>query len=192
MPNLFLQSLTDFLMFVLCNVHIRSLPMNKHQEEIALLEWEEVWFYLLSGEGLAPIMLPWKYHSGHIMELCNECNNCTKFQFYTKKPSEIHFFVVSDHFVPTLWRHKSSNLHKSKSRITWQPNVLSQCNKRQFSCHIHFKSLCTSTNHNQGTEFILGNSCRSSGVASSSRQMSSKIFVDLLGASIAFCVTLQH
>ena len=116
----------------------------------------------------------------------------TKFQFYTEKTFRDPFFVVSHHFVPTLCRHKSSNLHKSKSRITWQPSVLSQCNKRQFSCHIHFKSLCTSTNHNQGTEFILGNSCRSSGVASSSRQMSSKIFVDLLRASLAFCVTLKR
>ena len=30
-------------------------------------------------------MLPWKCHSGHIIELCDECNNCTEFQFYTEK-----------------------------------------------------------------------------------------------------------
>ena len=29
-------------------------------------------------------MLPWKCHSGHIMELCDE-GNCTKFQLYTEK-----------------------------------------------------------------------------------------------------------
>ena len=30
-------------------------------------------------------MLPWKCHSGHIIELYDEYNNCTKFQFYTEK-----------------------------------------------------------------------------------------------------------
>ena len=30
-------------------------------------------------------MLPWKCHSGHIMELRKECNNCTEFHFYTEK-----------------------------------------------------------------------------------------------------------
>ena len=116
----------------------------------------------------------------------------TKFQLYTEKTFRDPFFVVSHHFVPTLGRHKSSNLNKSKSRITSQPSALSQFIRRQFSCHIHFKSLCTSTNHNQGMGFISVNSYRSSGVASSSRQMCSKIFVDLLRASLASCVTLQH
>ena len=32
-------------------------------------------------------MLPWKCQSGNIMKLCADCNNCTKFQFYTKKSS---------------------------------------------------------------------------------------------------------
>ena len=34
--------------------------------------------------------------------------------------------VKMHHFLSTKWRHKSSNLHKSKSWITWQPRVLSQ------------------------------------------------------------------
>ena len=46
-------------------------------------------FTPLDGEGLEPIVLPWKCYSGHIMELCDECNKCTKFQFYTEKFSEI-------------------------------------------------------------------------------------------------------
>ena len=38
-------------------------------------------------------MLPWKCHSGHIMELSDECNNCTKFQRYTEKAfRDIPFF----------------------------------------------------------------------------------------------------
>ena len=38
-------------------------------------------------------MLPWKCHNGHIMEVCDDCNNCTKFQFYTEKAfRDIPFF----------------------------------------------------------------------------------------------------
>ena len=38
-------------------------------------------------------MLPWKCYSGHIMELCDDCDNCTKFQFYTEKVfGDIPFF----------------------------------------------------------------------------------------------------
>ena len=29
-------------------------------------------------------MLPWKCHSGYVMKLCDECYNCTKFQFSTE------------------------------------------------------------------------------------------------------------
>ena len=35
---LLLQSLTDFLVLVLCNVHIRSDQPNEHQEQITVLE----------------------------------------------------------------------------------------------------------------------------------------------------------
>ena len=48
-------------------------------------------------------MLPWKCHSGHIMELGDECNNCTKFQFCGEKVfRDTLFFVISHHFVSTL------------------------------------------------------------------------------------------
>ena len=40
--------------------------------------------FLFNEEGLEPIVLPWKCHNGHIMELCDNCNNCTKFQFYAE------------------------------------------------------------------------------------------------------------
>ena len=64
---LLLQSLTHFLVLVLCNVHIHSARLNEHQEQITLLEGGKLWFYPLNGEGLDPIVLPWKCHSGHIM-----------------------------------------------------------------------------------------------------------------------------
>ena len=100
MKNLLLQSLTDFL--VLCNVYIRSHPLNDQQEQITLLEGGKRWFYPLNGEGPKYIVLPWKRHSGYTMELCDECNNCTKFQFYTENVlRDIQFFL----FYITLCPH---------------------------------------------------------------------------------------
>ena len=117
-------------MLVLCNVHIRSHPQNEQQEQITLLEEGKPWFSLLNGEGLEPIVLPWKFHSGHIMELCDECNNCT-FSYIQKKSWEsFNFFLILVHFVPTLWRHKLSNLNKSKSGITRQPSSFESGNKK--------------------------------------------------------------
>ena len=84
-------------MLVLCNVHIRSQLLNEQQEQITLLEGGKLRFFPLNGEGLEPIVLPWKYHSGH-MEFCDECNNRTEFQFYAEKVvSDIQFFVISHH-----------------------------------------------------------------------------------------------
>ena len=41
-------------------------------------------------------MLPWKCHYGNIMKLCADCNNCTKFQFFTEKvlDGDIPSFVM--------------------------------------------------------------------------------------------------
>ena len=61
-----------------CAVHICSHPLNEQHEQITLLEGGKLWFYLLNKEGLQPIVLPWKCHNRHIMELCDNCNNCTK------------------------------------------------------------------------------------------------------------------
>ena len=59
-------------------------------------------FSSLIGEGLEPIVLPWKCHSGHMMELCDECNNCTKFQLYTEEVArDIKFVVLLHHFLAT-------------------------------------------------------------------------------------------
>ena len=118
MPYLLLQSLTDFHLLLLWKVHNRSQPRNEKPEQITLLEEWKLWFYPLNGEGLEPIVLPWKCHSGPQaliynrvvslgclwvdMELCDECNNCT-FSFiqiqlvvsvlYRKKSWEIFNFL---------------------------------------------------------------------------------------------------
>ena len=102
MPYLMLQSLTHFLLLVLCNVPIRSHPLNEQQDQITLLDGGKLSFSSLNGEGLEAIVLPWNCHRGHIMELCDECNNCTKFQLYTEKVvRDIQFFVILHHFVAT-------------------------------------------------------------------------------------------
>ena len=129
MPYLLIHSLTDFLELMPCNVHISSHPnvhisshpLNKQPEQITLLEGENSDFiFWMERAWREPIVLPWKCHSGNIMKLCGECNNCTKFHFYTKKVlPDIPFFVILQHFVSTMWRHKSS-------WKTWQPKVLSQ------------------------------------------------------------------
>ena len=90
-------------MLLLCNVHVRSHPLNEQQEQITLLEGGKLLVSPLNGEGLEPIVLPWKCHSGHIMELCEEHNNCTEFQFYTEKVErDNQFFVILHHFVSLL------------------------------------------------------------------------------------------
>ena len=71
MPYLSLQSLRDFPMPVLCDVRICPHPLNEHHEQITLLKGGKLRFYLLNEEGLEPVVLPWKCHNGHIMELCD-------------------------------------------------------------------------------------------------------------------------
>jgi len=94
---------------------------------------------------ILPFLLPWKCYSGHIMELCDECNNCTKFQFHAVKVLEdaLHFLWFYIILRPD-WHHKSST--KSKPWITQEPRVLLQKNKCHYLslwnkkdlCHIHF------------------------------------------------------
>ena len=48
-------------------------------------------------------MLPWKGHSGNVMKLYADCNNCTKFQFYTENVfGDIPSFVMLHYFVSTM------------------------------------------------------------------------------------------
>ena len=71
-------------MLVLCNVNIRSHPLYEQQDHV---------IFPLNGEGLEPIRLSRKCHSGHVMELCDECSNCKSFQFHTEKVfRDIPFF----------------------------------------------------------------------------------------------------
>ena len=64
------------------------------------------------------IVLPWKCHREYIMELCDECNNCTKVQVYTENVFRDLLFFVIDFKSFCVRNLTSSNLHISKSIIT--------------------------------------------------------------------------
>ena len=91
---LLLHSLTDFHVLVPFDVNIRSHPLNEHQKHTTLLEGRELWLYHLDGEGLKPILLPWKYHKGRSMGFWAKYKNFTKFQFYTENVFKV---------IPFLW-----------------------------------------------------------------------------------------
>ena len=82
---LLLQSLTDFLILVLCDVHIRSHSLNEHQELIALLREGNSDIILCMETAWKPLCCHGNVTVDHIMKLCIENNNCKKFQFYTEK-----------------------------------------------------------------------------------------------------------
>ena len=72
-------------MLVLCNVHIRPQPLNEQHEQITLLDGGNSDFLPFEWRGRGAHYVPWKCHREHIIELRDEYNNCTKFQFYTEK-----------------------------------------------------------------------------------------------------------
>ena len=95
--------LTDFLMIMLCKGHIRSHPLNEHQEQITLIGEGNPDFTLWMERAWSPLCCYGNVTVGHIMELCNEYQNCTKFQFYTENVfRDIQFFVILHHFVSTM------------------------------------------------------------------------------------------
>ena len=103
MAYLSLQSLTGFLVLVLCDVHICSHPMSEQHEQTTLLEGKKLRVYLSNEEGLEPNVLPWKCQSGHTMGLCDNCYNCAKFHFYAEKVfKDIPFFLILNHFMSTM------------------------------------------------------------------------------------------
>ena len=111
MLTLLLQSLlTDLLVPVLCNGHIRSHALNEHEEQITLIGKGNSDFTLWMEGALSPLRCYGNVTPGHVMELCNEYNNRKKFLFYTEKVlRSLH------HLVSTKSRHKLSNLHKHQN-----------------------------------------------------------------------------
>ena len=127
MSSLLLQSLTDFLVLALCNVHIWSHTLNEHQVQITLIGQGNCDFTFWMEGAWSPLRCYGNVTLGHIMELYYVYKNCKKFQFYTEKVvRDIPFFVILHHLVFTISRDKSSNLHKSKSGITRPSRELSQ------------------------------------------------------------------
>ena len=87
MPYLLLQSLTYFIVLGCVMFIFAKHPLNEKHEQITLLE-------VLMRKTLI-LLFKWRGpgdHSGHIMELCDECNNCR----------DIPLFVILHHFVSIL------------------------------------------------------------------------------------------
>ena len=94
MPYFVLHSQTEFLILVLCNVHIRLHPLDKHQEQIALLGEGNSDFILWMVRAWSPLCCHGNVVVDHNMKLCDEYNNSTKFQVYTEKGlRDIPFFL---------------------------------------------------------------------------------------------------
>ena len=88
---------------VLCNVHIRSHPINERQEQITLIGEGNSDFTLWIERAWSPLCYHRNVTVGHIMEFCDEYKNCKRFQFYTEKGfRDIAFFVILHHFVSTM------------------------------------------------------------------------------------------
>ena len=104
--------------------YIYSHPLNELQEQITVLERGKFWFYPLNGEGLEPMLLPWKCYSGHSMERCDESNNCkTFFSSIRKNSSDILHFLWFYIILRPHWHHKSPTLYKSKPWLTQQASA---------------------------------------------------------------------
>jgi len=75
--------------------YICSHPLMEQQEQMTLLEGWRLWFYFLNGEKASSPLC----HHGNvkvdILELCDECNDCTKFHFFTEKVlRDIPYFAI--------------------------------------------------------------------------------------------------
>jgi len=101
---------TDFLVLVLCNVHIRL-----HQESTTRANNSD--FPLWMEIACSPLYCHRKFTVEISWNFVMSVTTVLSFSYIQKKSWEIFNF---------LWRHKSSDLHTSKSRMARQPRVLSQ------------------------------------------------------------------
>ena len=83
MPYLLLQRLTDFLVHVLCNDHI-CIALSEWKSKANNSSWKRgtltLPFWCL-GPGAHCFAMEMSQRTSH--GICDECNNCTRFQFYT-------------------------------------------------------------------------------------------------------------
>ena len=131
LPYLLLQSLTEFLVLVLCNVHIRSHAVNEKQEQITLLEGGKLLFPLWMERAWSPLCCHGNVKVDVSWNFVMSVTTVLSFSSIQKKSWERFNFSWFDtplclHIVSTSWRHKPCNLHEPKSWISRQPRVLSQ------------------------------------------------------------------
>ena len=92
MPSLLLQSLTDFLVLALGNVHIRSHPLNEHQEQITLERETLILPFGWRGPGAHCVAMEtsqWAILRNFVMSI----TTVKRFSSTQKKYSEIFHFL---------------------------------------------------------------------------------------------------
>ena len=93
MPYLLLQSLMDFLVLVICDVHISSHPPKEQHEQITLLKEGKLWFYFWMERAWSPLCchgnvtvdISWN----HVMSV----TTTQSFSSMQKKSSKIFHFL---------------------------------------------------------------------------------------------------
>ena len=96
MPHFLLQSLTAFLVLVLCNVHIA---------------WSR-----LSCHGKVTVDISRNFS--------DECNNCTKLQFYKENVVRDTVFIFCPFALCPVWNNQNCSLYHFKLVITFWSTVV--------------------------------------------------------------------
>ena len=108
-----------------------NMDIAQHKDKKSVRLWSNKWgiFHFKKVEVSYRVCC----YSDIITMITISCSSCSTSTLPNFNPVDLYsiytdfpYFVISHHFVSTLWRHKSSNLHKSKSSITRQPRALSQ------------------------------------------------------------------
>jgi len=94
MKNAFFFPPESYRLSCACAVwcHIGSHSLNEQHKQVTLLQGGKLWVYFLNEEGVEPIVLPWKCHSGHINFVIT-VTTVQSFSSMQKKYSEIFHFL---------------------------------------------------------------------------------------------------
>ena len=95
-----------------------NMDITRHKQKTVCytLDQQLRHFSFWESRGLVPSLLLWWHHNQYHY-MCSSCSTSTLQNFNLWTCTDIPYLVVLHNFVSTLWHHKSSNLHKSKSSV---------------------------------------------------------------------------
>ena len=127
MPYLLLQSVTDLLVLMLCNVHISSHPLNKLQEQITLLKGENSDFIFWMERAWSPLCCHGNVRVEISWNFVVSATTVQSFSSIQKKSSDIFHFLwvyiilcpcdVTSHLIcvnQNLEKHGNQNCYHNK------------------------------------------------------------------------------